>query len=322
MEYNKRNARTWSLLGARGTFGLAMQILAENNDFTIVSADLSISSGLSKYCELYPERFINVGIAEQNMIGVAAGIASNGENVFATSFAPFITERCMDQIRMNLGYMRYPVKLIGLSSGFEQGLSGSSHYGLEDAAAIRLMHNITVVTPADCTEIVKVLEKAMSYDNPMYIRLTGGRRVPVVYTEDYDFEIGKGILLKEGKDVLILANGTMVYESIKAAEKLEEHGISASVVDMHTTFPIDEEIIINNGSDKKLIVTVEEHCISGNLGTAVAEVLAEKSGMPKLVRMGISNEFPKAGKHEYMMEKYGLTAQNIESKITEIIKKQ
>ncbi len=321
MEYNKRNARTWSLLGARGTFGLAMQLLAETNDFMIVSADLSISSGLSKFCELYPEKFVNVGIAEQNMIGVAAGIASNGENVFATSFAPFITERCLDQIRMNLGYMKHPVKLVGLSSGFEQGLSGSSHYGLEDAAIMRMMHNITVVTPADCTEIVKTIESAMNYDNPMYIRLTGGRRVPIIYSDDYDFEIGKGILLREGDDVLIVANGMTVYESLKAAEKLEEKGISVAVIDMHTTFPIDDDIIINNVPNKKLIVTIEEHSISGNLGTAVAEILAEKSNMPKLVRIGIPDEFPKAGKHEFMMEKYGLTAQGIESKITELVKK-
>lgn len=315
MEYNKRNARTWSLLGARGTFGLAMQLLAETNEYMVVSADLSISSGLSKFCELYPERFVNVGIAEQNMIGVASGIASNGENVFATSFAPFITERCLDQIRMNLGYMKYPVKLIGLSSGFEQGLSGSSHYGLEDAAVMRLMHNITVVTPADCTEIVKVLEKAMNFNEPMYIRLTGGRRVPIVYSEDYDFEIGKGILLKDGNDVLIIANGMTVYESLKAAEKLDEKGISTAVINMHTTNPIDEEIIISQGINKKLIVTVEEHSIVGNLGTAVAELLAENVDMPRLIRMGIPNTFPKAGKHEFMMEKYGLTSHALESKI-------
>ena len=319
IEINRRNVRTWSLLGARGTFGLAMQTLAAENNFYIVSADLCISSGLSKFREVYPERLINVGIAEQDLIGVAAGITLEKETVFATSFAPFITERCLDQIRMNMGYMKMPMKLIGLSSGFEQGLSGCSHYGMEDAAVMRLMHNITVVTPADCAEIVKTLEASLNYDQPMYIRLTGGRNTPIVYTEEYTFEIGKGIVLKEGNDVLIIANGVPVSESLKAAKALEEAGISAEVINMHT-MPIDKELLSRSIEGKKLIVTVEEHSICGGLGTAVAEALAEEGNTPRLIRFGMPDAFMKAGKHDFMNKKYGLTAETISETIKNAIK--
>ncbi len=311
MEVNRRNARTWSLLGARGTFGLAMQILAETKDFCIATADLAISSGLKRFRENCPDRLINVGIAEQNLIGIAAGIAAEGETVFATSFAPFIAERCLDQIRMNLGYMHIPVKLIGLSAGFEAGLSGCSHYGMEDAAVMRLMHNITVVTPADCAEIVKTIEAALDYKEPMYIRLTGGRNVPIIYTEDYPFAIGKGILMKEGTDVLIVANGVPVFESLKAAKTLEQAGISATVLNMHTIHPIDDELLISTARGKRMIVTVEEHSICGGLGTAVAEVAAETGNMPRLLRLGMPDAFMKAGKHEYMNSLCGLTADSI-----------
>ena len=315
MDINKRNVRTWSLLGARGTFGLVMQTLAEKERFYIISADLSISSGLKKFKENYPERLINVGIAEQNLIGVAAGCAMEGETVYATSFAPFITERCLDQIRMNMGYMRLPVKLVGLSSGFEQGLSGCSHYGMEDAAVMRLLHNITVVTPADCAEIVKTIEASLDNHEPMYIRLTGGRNVPILHTEDFPFEIGKGIVMREGADVLIAANGVPVYESLKAAKTLEQEGISTAVINMHTLRPLDEELLITEAIGKKLIVTVEEHGICGGLGTAVSEVLAGKGNMPCLVRLGMPDAFMKAGKHEYMNNKYGLTAGHIAERI-------
>jgi len=299
------------LLGARGTLGQALQALAEEKDFYVVTADLAISSGLKKFRETYPDRLINAGIAEQSMIGIAAGIAMEGETAFATSFAPFVTERCLDQIRMNLGYMRLPVKLIGLSAGFEQGLSGCSHYGMEDAAVMRLMHNITVVTPADCTEIVKTIEAAADYREPMYIRLTGGRNVPIVYTEDYPFAIGKGIVMKEGTDVLVVANGVPVSESLKAAKALDLEGISAAVINMHTIRPIDDELLISMAKGKKLIVTVEEHSICGGLGTAVAEAAAEAGNMPRLVRLGMPDAFMKAGKHEFMNERCGLTAESI-----------
>ena len=311
MEINRRNIRTWSLLGARGTFGLALQTLAADNDFYIVSADLTISSGLSKFRELYPDRMVNVGIAEQSLIGTAAGMTLENDTVFATSFAPFVTERCLDQIRMNLGYMQLPVKLVGLSAGFEAGLSGCSHYGMEDTASIRLLHSIPVVTPADCAEIVKTLEASLSYNGPLYIRLTGGRNTPIIYKEDYSFEIGKGIVLREGEDVLIIANGVPVFESVKAAGMLENEGISAAVINMHTLNPIDRDLVCRMAAGKKAIITVEEHSICGGLGTAVAEIMAEEGNMPRLVRVGMPDRYMKAGKHEFMMEKYGLKAECI-----------
>jgi len=211
-EINQSNARQWSRIGSRGVFGQAILAVAEHHpEMMVMSADLGNSSGLDRFKKSYPEQFLNVGIAEQNMIGVAAGLAKEGYNVFATSFAPFITMRAAEQVRMNLGYMNMNVKAVAIGSGVSMAFLGNSHYGIEDAAVMRAIPNITVVCPADCAEIFKTVQAAANFKGPMYIRLTGAVGNPPLYTEDYDFEIGKAIVLREPADVTLIATGSMVH---------------------------------------------------------------------------------------------------------------
>ncbi len=318
MEINRKNARIWSMMGARGTFGAAITELAnERTDFMVVSADLSRSSGLERLKEEHPEQFLNVGIAEQNMIGIAAGFAKEGIPTFATSFAPFITMRCCEQVRMNMGYMKLPVITVGLSAGLEQGFSGNSHYGIEDAGVMRCIPNMTVVSPADGIEIVKVVYAAINYHKPMYIRLTGTNNMPIVYTKDYDFEIGKAVTIADGNDVAIIANGSMVAPSIQAAKKLEDQGVSTAVINMHTIKPLDKEVIKAYAHKVRLMITIEEHSIVGGLGTAVAEEISSFSHESKLLRMGMPDYFERAGSYQFMLDKFGLNTDAIVKQIIE-----
>ena len=274
IEIKRSKAKLWSRLGARATLGQAiLEVAKERDDFYVMSADLAQSSGLVRFREEYPERFINAGIAEQNLIGVAAGLAKDGTNVFASSFSPFVTMRACEQVRMNMGYMQLNIKTIGLGSGLIMAQLGNSHFGIEDGAVMRSIPGMTVVNPADGVEIVKTIEAFCNYNHPAYLRLTGGPGLPIVYEEDIDFEIGKAIKVREGDDIAIIACGTMVYYSKVAAEILSEHGIEATVIDMHTIKPLDGETI-DSVLDKKLIVTVEEASIIGGLGSAVAEYIA------------------------------------------------
>ena len=207
IEIKKANARLWSRLGSRAAFGMAINELAkERKDFYVMSADLCSSSGLGQFAKAFPDRFINMGIAEQNMVGAAAGFADDGTPVFASSFSPFISMRASEQVRLNMGYMQKNVKTVGLGSGLILAQLGNSHFGLEDVSVMRSIPNMTVVNPADCTEVVKAVEAVEAYDGPVYLRLTGGPGCPVVYAEDYDFKIGTAVRLQEGKDVAIVAS--------------------------------------------------------------------------------------------------------------------
>lgn len=309
------NTRVWSKLGARGTFGTAILELAKSKEnLMVLSADLGNSSGLDRFRATYPDRFINTGIAEQNLIGIASGIAKSGIVTFATSFAPFITMRASEQIRMNLGYMHSNVKAVGLGSGISMAYLGNSHYGLEDVAVMRAIPNMTVISPADGAEIVKCVFAAAEYEGPVYIRLTGGANNPIVYKEDFEYKIGKAVKLKEGNDVAFIAAGTMVFQALKAADELNGEGISCSVLDMHTIKPLDEDSI-DGLLEHKLIVTIEEHNIIGGLGSAVAEYLAPKEKKPPQIIIGIDDFFPRAGDYHYLLNECGLTTEQIVEKI-------
>lgn len=277
----------------------------------VMSADLGNSSGLDRFKAMYPEKFLNIGIAEQNLIGVAAGLAKEGYNVFATSFAPFIAMRSSEQIRMNLGYMEMNVKAVAIGSGIVMAFLGNSHYGIEDAAVMRAIPSLTVVCPADCSEIVKTVNAAADYKGPMYIRLTGGPNNPIVYNEEYEFTIGKAIKLRDGNDLTFIANGTMVYESLEAAKILEAEGISAAVINMHTLKPIDTTAIDSALGSSKAIVTVEEHSIIGGLGAAVAEYTAKLSKRPPQLSLGLPDAFIDAAEYRFMLTREGLVAPKI-----------
>lgn len=315
-EINLSNARQWSRIGSRGVFGQAILAVAENHpDMMVMSADLGNSSGLDRFKKSYPNQFLNIGIAEQNMIGVAAGLAKEGYNVFATSFAPFITMRAAEQVRMNLGYMEMNVKAVAIGSGVSMAFLGNSHYGIEDAAVMRSIPNITVVSPADCAEIFKTVQAAAKFEGPMYIRLTGAVGNPPVYTEDYSFEIGKAVILREPAEVTFIATGSMVYESLEAAKLIEQSGVKAGVINMHTIKPLDIDAVESALQHSKVIVTVEEHSVIGGLGSAVAEYKALKRNAPPQLLLGLPDKFDVTGDYRFLLDRHGLVATKISNKV-------
>ena len=320
IEIKKNKIKLWSRLGSRATFGQAILELArERDDFYVISADLAQSSGLARFRSEYPERFVNTGIAEQNMIGIAAGLAKDGTNVFATSFSPFVTMRACEQVRMNMGYMQHNIKAVGLGSGLIMAQLGNSHFGIEDGSIMRSIPGMTVINPADGVEIVKTVEALCDYNKPVYLRLTGGPELPIVYEEDIDFHIGKAITVREGRDISIITSGTMVYYGISAAEFLAEDKIYATVIDMHTIKPLDEKAVLEQ-LDKRWIATVEEATIVGGLGSAVAECISLIEKKPPQLMLGIKDCFPHAGSYQYLLEQCRLTGKQIAKDIKEALK--
>lgn len=311
MEITPQNIRMWSLLGSCGAFGAAAEALVkENPNIVMLTADLCSFAGLSRFAQLYPENFYNTGIAEQNMVGVAGGMAKEGLIPFATTYATFAAMRTADQVKLNMGYMKLPIKLVGMTAGLSVGILGATHISIEDIAVIRAIPNIIILSPADCLETIKCTQAAAKIQKPVYIRLSGTMNNPPVYRNDYNFEIGKSITLKEGSDITIFATGTMVHNSLKAAKILEENEISVKVVNMHTIKPIDETAI-KEACNSKLIVTVEEHSKIGGLGAAVAETLSEYPQKPAQLLIGVSDEYKHAGDYKFMLEQYGLTPEQI-----------
>ncbi len=314
--FSERNMRIWSRLGPSGAVGAAAIEIAENEkNMVVMTADLCFFSGLERFKAAYPDNLYNLGIAEQNMIGVAAGMAKEGFIPFVTTYASFAASRCLDQIRVNMAYMKLPIKLIGLTAGFGAGILGATHMSVEDISVMRALPNIVVLSPADCSEIIKCMMAASKSDQPTYIRLTGAAGRQPVYKEDYEFEIGKAIRLVNGRDVCIFATGSVVSEAIAAAKTLLEEGISCSVINMHTIKPLDTDTIEQCVTTHKLIVTVEEHSIFGGLGGAVSEYLAKNNAFIPLEIIGIEDCFAPAGGYNYQLEWSGLTALQIANRI-------
>ena len=316
IQYNSTNIRVWSLLGQSRAFGNTLLELAKENEKIIaVTSDLAKVAGLDRFGKAFPDRLVNTGIAEQNMVGIAAALATEELIPFAISFASFSTMRACEPTRHFLGYMQRNVKLVGISSGFATGIFGNTHYCKEDFAIMRSISGVVILSPADCTELVKAIEASVNYNGPVYIRLTGQMNNPIVYKDDYTFEIGKAIKLKSGDDITIIATGSMVYNSLKASEILEHKGIKASVIDMHTIKPLDTSIIDNEIRSSKLIVSVEEHSKIGGLGGAIAEHLSSLQQHPTLLRLGIEDEFQNAGNYLYMLEQNQLLPEQIASNV-------
>lgn len=316
--YDKRNIRTWSLLGPSGAVGTASLELAETNQKVVfLTADLARFSGFERLRSRHPDRIYNFGIAEQNMIGAAAGLAKEGFVPFATTYASFAASRCADQVRANMSYMRLPIKLIGLTAGYGAGILGATHMGIEDVAFMRALPNITVISPADCIEMIKAICAAADTEEPTYIRLTGPVNTPSVYQEDYAFEIGKAVRLRTGHDVCLIAAGSMVHYAEEAAAGLEEEGISCSVVNMHTVKPLDTEAVMEANETHSLIVTAEEHSIYGGLYGAVSEQLCKLTCHKPVLAFGIGDFFARAGSYHYQMAESGLTVEAMKTKIRE-----
>ena len=275
MKISERDIKIWSSIGTRATFGIAaLELAKEHKDLIVVTSDVSTSAGLDRFRKTLPNQYIDVGIAEQNMMGIAAGLASENFQVITTTFTPFQTARCCEQIKVNLGYMKNKVCMVGLASGLALGTLGYSHCSIEDIGMLRSIPNINIISPADGLETVKSLQAALISKNSCYIRLTGTANNKIINNNDYDFKIGKSIKLKDGEDITIFCNGAIIGECLKASELFDEKGLSCKVINMHTIKPIDKEVI-KNSSNTKLIVTLEEHNIIGGLGSAVSEVLSD-----------------------------------------------
>ena len=315
IEINKRNASMWSRIGIRAFYGQALSgIAAENPNVMAVSADLGRSSGLDRFSKEYPDQFLNSGIAEQNMVGVSAGLARMGFDVFASTFAPFASMRASEQVRMNMGYMHEPVKLVALGSGLAMGFLGNSHYGLEDLAVMRAIPGLTIISPADCAEVYKTLEACVGFEHPVYIRLTGAVSCPVVYTEDYAFEIGKAVWLREAQKITIISAGTTVGHCLKAAAALEEDGMNVGLLNMHTVKPLDHEAIAHAVQTSDTIFVVDEHTRIGGLGSAITDHIVEHHNMGvRLFCHGIDDRYVETGNYPFLLQKNGLDAAGIEA---------
>ena len=315
MDFTPVNVRTWSMLGTCGAFGQAAMCLPEIDDrIVVLTSDLCTFSGLDRFKAKFPDRLYNLGIAEQNMVGVAAGFAKEGFIPFATTYATFASMRCADQVKVNMGYMGFPIKLVGLTAGSAVGSLGATHMSFEDIAVMRAIPNVVVISPADCTAAVKATIAAARCERPVYLRLSGGMNNPVVYKGDFEFEIGKAIVLREGADISLIATGSMVHVALKTADMLAAKGLSVEVVDMHTIKPIDEAAI-KRASAKRLIVTLEEHSKIGGLGSAVAESLALCPERPPHLILGTEDRYPHAAPMSSLHLEQGLVPEVVMEKI-------
>ncbi|QIB26935.1 transketolase family protein [Caloranaerobacter azorensis] len=306
-------------MATRDAYGEALKELGKiNKDVVVLDADLSKSTRTNWFKEEFPDRFINVGIAEQNLIGTAAGLAAAGKIPFASSFAMFATGRAYEIIRNSVAYPKLNVKIAATHAGITVGEDGATHQSVEDLSLMRTIPNMVVINPADGVEAKAAVLEAAKYYGPVYIRL-GRSKVPVIFNEDdYKFEIGKGIMLEDGTDATIIATGVMVSAALEARKKLEEEGIKVRVINIHTIKPIDKDIIIKAAQDTGAIVTAEEHSIIGGLGSAVSEVLVEN--YPVVVeRIGIKDTFGESGNGDELLVKYGLTAENIVEAVKKVL---
>jgi transketolase len=303
----------------RDAYGEALLELGKDERVVVLDADLSESTRSSLFQRKYPERFFNMGICEQDMMGTAAGFALSGKIPFASTFAIFACCRSLDQIRNSIAYPRLNVKIIGTHSGLLIGEDGVSHQAIEDVAVLRAIPNMVVLSPADYIEAKKAVNAAYEYNGPVYIRM-GREKLPILYDEAYAFEIGKASLLREGNDITLIATGPLVFEALKAHDLLKQHKINARIINMSTIKPIDKEIIIKASKETKAIITCEDHNIIGGLGSAVAEVLSENYPV-KMKRIGINDAFAESGSAFELYKKYGLTAENIVENAIELNKK-
>ncbi|OPX88030.1 MAG: 1-deoxy-D-xylulose-5-phosphate synthase [Pelotomaculum sp. PtaB.Bin104] len=305
-------------IATREAYGEALlQLGRENNDIVALDADLAKSTKSYDFGKTFPERFFDMGVAEQNMIGTAAGLAAAGKIPFASSFAIFASGRAFEQVRNSVAYTRLNVKIGASHAGITVGEDGGSHASVEDIALMRVLPNMTVFVPADALETAGAVRAAAAIDGPVYIRL-GRSAVPVLHEDGFRFEPGKAVVLREGTDVTIIATGIMVSAALESADKLAEKGIQAGVLDIHTIKPIDVEAIVKSARKTGAVVTAEEHSIIGGLGGAVAEVLVEHYPVP-LKRVGIQDKFGESGAPAELLEKFGLTPRHLIAAVEEVL---
>lgn len=307
-------------IATRESYGNALAEMGDKyENLYVLDADLAAATKTGIFKKKFPERFFDCGIAESNMMGVAAGLAATGKIPFASTFAMFAAGRAFEQVRNSIGYPHLNVKIGATHAGISVGEDGATHQCNEDIALMRTIPGMTIINPADDVEARAAVEAAILHDGPVYMRF--GRLAAPVFNdpETYKFELGKGIQIKEGKDITIIATGLMVSEAIEAAKVLADEGIDAGVVNIHTIKPIDADIIVKNAKETGLVLTVEEHSVIGGLGSAVADVLAENAPC-KLVKIGVNDEFGHSGPAVDLLKEFGLCADNIVAKAKEAVK--
>lgn len=308
-------------VATRDAYGQALAKLGGlNSDIVVLDADLSKSTKTADFAKVYPGRFFNMGIAEQNLMGFAAGLAAAGKIPFASTFAIFAAGRGFEQIRNSIAYPKLNVKIAVTHAGLSVGEDGGSHQAIEDVALMRAVPNMTVLVPADAQETYQVIKAAVAYRGPVYIRM-GRLAVPVLFDENYTFKIGKANVIRHGSDITLIANGLMVAEALQAAAVLQQRGIEATVINCASVKPLDEETIVAAAQKTGAVVTAEEHNIIGGLGSAVAELLGEKYPVP-LQRVGVQDSFGESGRPAELLAKYGLTADQIVSAAERVLKRK
>ncbi len=306
-------------IATRDAYGQTLIELGdEREDIVVMDADLAAATKTSMFKKAHPDRFFNAGIAEANMMGVAAGLAACGKTVFASSFAMFAAGRAFEQIRNSIAYPHLNVKIAASHAGVSVGEDGATHQCCEDIAIMRAIPGMVILNPADAPEAKAAVRAAAAYDGPVYLRL-GRLAVPVFNEENVEFEIGKGKVMREGTDVTIIATGLEVNEAMIAADTLQAEGISVRVVNMATIKPIDKELILACAADTGAIVTAEEHNIIGGLGSAVAEVLCESGKPVPMLRVGVEDTFGRSGPALELLDLYGLTAPHIVEKVKAVL---
>lgn len=316
MNFDKKKINMFSMVGSRATFGLTMfELSKEIKNLMVLTADVSTSAGLDRFRNTYKDKYIDVGISEQNMMTIAAGLSSEGFNVFTTTFAPFQTMRCLEQIKVNLGYMKHKVTMVGLASGLILGPLGYTHCCIEDISIMRSIPNVQVLSPADPFETAKSVIAAANSADSTYIRLTGGSNAPKVYNEDYEFQIGEPVQILEGENITVFATGTSVYNSLKACEILKEDKIHPNLINIHTLKPNDTEKIKNYINNSKLIFTIEEHIGIGGLNSMVSEINSQMEIGKKHIPIFIPNNYNLSGNYNFLMQTFKLDPKSIAERI-------
>ena len=316
MNITDKNIKMWRTVGPRATYGLAIMELAKfEENLVVVTSDTSTSAGLDRFKKKYTDRYFDIGIAEQNTLGVSAGLASEGLITFVSTFAPFQTMRCLEQIKVNLAYMKIPLNFVGLASGVNLGHLGYTHCCIEDIGVLRSLPNIIILSPCDSLEVAKSVFAAAKINSPVYIRLTGDNQTEQIYEKDYDFQIGKSVKLMKGKEIAVIASGSMVGEAKIALEKLRTKNVNFALFNFHTIKPIDVDALKKIIKDFGLIITIEEHNIIGGLGSAVSEFIASSNTNIKQITLGINDHYDISGDYRTILCKSELSSDKIYKKL-------
>jgi transketolase len=306
------------LIDPRKAFGEAVIEAAQiNPDVVVLSADSSSGSGLTNFPSLFPERHFEFGIMEQGVIGYASGLATTGKIPVFAAIAPFVTARPFEMFKNDLGYMNQNVKVVGRCAGLTYDQLGSTHHSIDDVALIRTIPGVMIISPGDPVTIKKAVNAMISHVGPCYLKI-GNPKMPVLYPEDVEFQLGKGIVIKDGKDVALIATGTVLSKAVAAASLLEEAGVSVRLIDMHTLKPVDRELILKAAREIGMIVTVEEHFIAGGLGSIIAEICSQEHPV-KMKMIGIGDSYASNGPYEELLGKYGLQPDQIKDSVIKFL---